>query len=573
MQGCARLRGSMPGRMWVAGLLFSVATGCSVDEPTAVRPLAAERPLRSQSASEGADALTRWETLGDDSLWKHVEASGGVVDVGLRQPGQAAGLRRGRVLVNAAHRAAGRGAIAAIPGTEVLSVDTLLPIVTLRLRDRAALARLRKLPHVEYVEPGFFTPVNGRNFSFAELASGCGTGGYAGPRDEYYVAPYDLVPWNYRRMKIDSAWAWASGRGVTVGLVDTGVDSDQPQFNEYFATGWSSGRTFEKFATDRSTDTRIWHDDCGHGTRMASVVGAPRNGGGTLGVAWGANLVAVRVDNDVILNQVAATREGIRLAATKARIVTLAFGTWAHYSSIAQELEYWYFNTDRIMLAAAGTYPCFDWLKPVSFPGTLQTVWTVAAFDETGGLACNSGRGHDVDFAAFTNQPVHGLWRDAPTYTYTGISGSSGATAVMAGLAALYLERNPGASRDRVQAALIAAASPTGWRSPYYGYGVPDAVCLMGVLCAAWVEGPTLIQASGNYTWTIRHSGGSGPFTYQWDTGSKSNSISRYVSVYPGMSEYLLTLTATVRDAQSGRTFTMQVPVVVRDPYGCPTCA
>lgn len=479
-------------------------------------------------------------------------------------------MRRGRVLLTLAQRQAERGTMAALGGIEVVSVDSVLPILRLRLRDRDILARLRKLPQVEYVEPGTFTRVAGREAQFSDLASGCGINGYSGNMSEWYVAPYDLVPWNYRLMKVDSAWAWASGRGVTVGLVDTGLDQNQVELNERFAQGWSAGRTIEKRATNLANSVAPWQDDCGHGTKMASVIAAPRNGYGTLGVAWGANLFTVRVDNDVILSNVEATRLGIRLAAQNARIVTMAFGTWAYYTSIAQELEYWYFNSDRILLAAAGTYPCIDWVKTVSFPGTLPTVFTVAAFDETGSLACNSGRGPDVEFAAYTNQPVHGLYYQ--NYVYNGLSGSSGATAVIAGLTALYLERNPTASRDRVLSVLIAAASPTGARHPYYGYGIPNAVCLMGQLCSAWIEGTNLIQSSGTYTWTIRHSGGSGPFTYQWDNGSTGNTISRHVVVTPGMAEYMFTVTATVRDTQSGRSFTVPVPVVVRDPYGCPTC-
>ncbi len=303
---------------------------------------------------------------------------------------------------------------------------------------------------------------------------------------------------------------------------------------------------------------------------MASAIAAPRNGRGTLGVAWGADLFAVRVDNDVLLTEVEATRMGIRLAAQNSRIITLAFGTWAYYSSISSELEYWYFNSDRVFFAAAGTYPCLDWFKAVSFPGTLETVLTVAAIDASGALACNSGRGYDVDFTAYAPQPVHGSYQLGNQLA--GLGGSSGATAVLAGLAALYVSLHPDASRTRVMTALISAASPTGGRSPIHGFGAPNALCLVGMLCAAWIEGPNLIQSSGTYQWTLKHTGGSGSFTYQWNDGSTSTSTSRHVIVSPGMSEYMFTVTATVRDTQTGRMFTIDVPVVVRDPYQCPTC-
>ncbi len=524
---------------------------------------------------QGGESLTRWATLGDDSLWKHVEASNGVVDVGLRQPGHANGLRRGRVQVTAGHRANGRSAIAGIRGVEIISADTLLPILKVRVRSTAALARLRKLPHVEYVEPGAFTSVrtSRRALAWNDLEMGCSTTGYAGPTTNGVVAPGDLLPWNYRAMRIDSAWAFgATGRGITVGVVDTGLDDGQIEMNERFSTGWSTGRTFTKEATKPRTGVQNpWDDTCGHGTRMASVVGAPRNGYGMLGVAWGANLYGVRVDDDVVLTEVEATRLGIRRAAEQSHVLTMAFGTWAHYSSIAQEIEYWYYNSERVMLAAAGTYPCWDPVKVVSFPGTLSTVVTVAALDEMGGISCNSGRGHQVDFAAFTNQPAMGLGHLGPGLV--GLGGSSGATAVIAGMTALYLENNPLATRSQVLSALTAAASPTGFRSPITGFGAPNGLCLVGQMCAAWIEGPTLIQSSGTYSWSARQMGSKGTVTYTWDTGATTPDVSRYVSVTPGMAEYTFSVTVTIRDTRSGRTYTVSRPVVVRDPYGCPTCA
>ena len=58
--------------------------------------------------------------------------------------------------------------------------------------------------------------------------------------------------------------------------------------NANFATGMSSGRTIVKDATSYAVQPVIWHDTCGHGTRLASVIAGPRNGQSILGVAWGA---------------------------------------------------------------------------------------------------------------------------------------------------------------------------------------------------------------------------------------------------------------------------------------------
>lgn len=570
MKGPARSRSPVPGRtVWFA-VAWWVAAGCSVDEPMQPQKSGLSRPAPAVAGGESAGDVRRWSDLGDDSLWNHVQEAGGMVDVGLRQPGRRAGMQRGRILVSLADRASGRDAIAAIRGVAVVSADTLLPILRVRLDDRAALARLRRLPQVEYVEPGTFTGAAAVTGARWHDGSGCSSHEYDGPWINTVIAPGDILPWNYSRMWIDSAWTYSTGRGVMVGIVDTGLDQWNIELNQNFNTGWSTGRQFIKEATRPTFGTLPWHDTCGHGTRMASVIAGPRNGWGTLGVAYGADLYTVRVDNDVFLSEVDATRMGIRRAATNARVVTLGFGTTFAYTSIIQELDYWYFNTDRIIFAVAGTSPCWEPVKTVTFPGNLTTVITVTAFDETGSIACNAHRGSQVDFAAYTDQPAEG--RAFLYGAMAGLSGSSGATAVMAGITALYLGRNQGASRDEVLTALTASASPTGGRSPLWGFGVPNVLCLMGELCTAWIEGPNLIQSSGTYTWTVRHIRSPGPFSYQWSGGESSQTITRYVPVTPGMQEYSFTLGVTVRDLRSGRTRVDTRPVMVRDPYGCPTC-
>lgn len=571
MKGPARSRSPVPGRT-VLCVLCWVAAGCSLDEPTI--PKSGVMPAPAIAGNEsGAAAIRRFSDLDDDSLWARVERSAGLMDVGLRQPGRRSGMSRGRVIVAHGDRVAGRAAVAAIPGVDVIDTDSLLPILKVRVRTPAAMRRLRRLPQVEYAEPGAFTDAPSRHgLAFQDLELGCSVGVYGGPGGNGW-APItgDVLPWNYRIMAIDSAWNYSSGRGVRVGLVDTGVDEGVRELNEDFATGWSTGRTFDKtFTSPAIGNANPWHDTCGHGTRMASVVAAPRNSAWMLGVAYGADLLAVRVDNDVILNQVSETRMGIRIAATSSRIVTLAFGSPFYYSSIAQELEWWYYNSDVVAFAAAGTSPCWDAFKQVVFPGNLPYVTTVTGFDGTGSLACNAHYGPDVDFAAFTDQPAVGL--SSLGHDFAGLSGSSGATAVLAGMAALYFSKNPSASRTQLLSALTVAASPTGGRSPLWGFGVPNALCLMGELCTAWIEGPTLIQTSGMYTWTVYQRSSPGPVTYQWSSGEKTQTISRYISVTPGMPEYLMTLSVTVRDKRNGRTRIDSKPVVVRDPYGCPTC-
>ena len=84
-----------------------------------------------------------------------------------------------------------------------------------------------------------------------------------------------------------SAWAdGTTGTGVTIAVVDTGVDADSPEF-----AGRFSSRSVDIYGRNRSISGS---DD--HGTNVAMVAAAARDGEGILGIAWGANVLAIRAD-------------------------------------------------------------------------------------------------------------------------------------------------------------------------------------------------------------------------------------------------------------------------------------
>jgi hypothetical protein len=86
-----------------------------------------------------------------------------------------------------------------------------------------------------------------------------------------------------------SAWSagW-SGQGVTIAIVDTGIDVDSPEF-----AGRLSSASRDMFAsTGRSLDAT---DD--HGTNVAMVAAAARDNTGILGIAWSATIMALRSDD------------------------------------------------------------------------------------------------------------------------------------------------------------------------------------------------------------------------------------------------------------------------------------
>lgn len=111
------------------------------------------------------------------------------------------------------------------------------------------------------------------------------------------VAPkprVDLDTAEYRRsnsaVAVNALPAWqagVSGKGVTIGVIDSGIDHGSPEF---------SGRISSQ-SRDVTGMGRTISDTHGHGTAVAMVAAAGRNGAGTVGIAPEATLAVMRADN------------------------------------------------------------------------------------------------------------------------------------------------------------------------------------------------------------------------------------------------------------------------------------
>ncbi len=101
----------------------------------------------------------------------------------------------------------------------------------------------------------------------------------------------------------DGAWKQATGRGVTVGIIDTGVDASHPDLAANFSHELSRNFTMDIPAIDGPCEVATCVDPAdvdegGHGTHVAGTVAAARNGVGIAGVAPDATLVNVRAGQD-----------------------------------------------------------------------------------------------------------------------------------------------------------------------------------------------------------------------------------------------------------------------------------
>ena len=88
----------------------------------------------------------------------------------------------------------------------------------------------------------------------------------------------------------NAAYAWNlgwSGQGVTIAIVDTGIDVTSPEF-----AGRISGASRDMFD---ATSTRGFNATDDHGTNVAMVAAAARDNTGILGIAWNATILALRI--------------------------------------------------------------------------------------------------------------------------------------------------------------------------------------------------------------------------------------------------------------------------------------
>ena len=411
-------------------------------ERVPIQPLRppAPQPGLERGQAQSRDARAAWRAKSDSALWASI-SRGGIAVVGLRAPGTDRGVVKGRVLINECEQRSAENGLASLPGVTILDRDRRLPILLIKIEDLASLQRLRRMPQIDYIEPD-------RDYSIPAwrvYQNGCRGAGFGGQR--ITVSPGDQFGSRANEHQIVQAWAQSNGSGVTIGLVDTGADPVQPQLHGEFDDGMSGGRT----ATYSSTRGRNYYDNCGHGTQMAGVMTAPRDGRNVVGVAWGANLFSVRAQDDPWADffSVTQTRLGIAQAAAKTKLVVFGFGTPGEgYSSIEDEIAHWYYNADRLFVAPSGNFP--NWCPPfecrvdVMFPARLSTVTAVTS------THCEDCIwGDEVDYHGHSGNPTTG----AINIGHADIGSSSqtsGATAVIGGILALVWSKYPTFSRDQV---------------------------------------------------------------------------------------------------------------------------
>lgn len=268
---------------------------------------------------------------------------------------------------------------------------------------------------------------------------------------------------------------------VDVAVLDSGIESSHPDLNVVGGMNCGKGTSYEDYAY--------------HGTHVAGTIGALDNGIGAVGVAPGARLWAVKVLTDEGFGSTAMILCGIDWVTAHADTIEVANmslgdkGTddgncgyskkdpmhQAICQSVAAGVTYVVAAGNDSQDAAEKIPAAYDEVITVSAladfngqPGGGAAPSCRFEVDDT--LADFSNYGADVDIAA----PGVCNYSTTVGNGYRYMDGTSSASPHVAGAAALYKARNPGASPADIRAAIIAAAEPgpTGDDPDMYPEGV-----------------------------------------------------------------------------------------------------
>jgi subtilisin family serine protease len=234
-----------------------------------------------------------------------------------------------------------------------------------------------------------------------------------------------------------------TGAGVTAYIIDTGIRFDHSEFG---------GRAVSGF--DAVTSGGNAADCNGHGTHVSGTVG-----GATYGVAKGVRLVAVRVLGCTGSGSTSGVIAGIDWVTSNHATGQPAVANMSLGGSASTALD----NAVRNSIADGVSYAIAagngnqggiaqDACK--YSPARVAEAMTIGATDKTDRKASWSNYGNCVDWFA-PGVSITSAWYTSTTATNT-ISGTSMATPHTTGVAALYLQTNPGASPQQVRDALYA---------------------------------------------------------------------------------------------------------------------
>jgi thermitase len=353
--------------------------------------------------------------------------------------------------------------------------------------------------------------------------------------------------WHLAKIGAPAAWDSSLGRGVTIAVLDSGVNVNHPDLKDRIVPGYNlySG----------NTDVT---DVCGHGTAVAGTAAATSNNAtGVAGVAGGASIMPLRIaysDSTGCHAYFSTIASGITYAADHgARIANVSYTGIAGSSAILSAARYMN-GKGGLVFVSAGNNNIDENVTPD------PALVIVSATDANDAKASFSSWGSFVTVSA----PGTYIWTTNNALGYSQWNGTSFSAPVTAGVAALMMAARPDLGGDRIESLMYSTAVDLGaaGRDPVFGYGRVDAAAALRATVAyqspvdstapvAAIAAPlangsvsglvgVTVNASDNVgvsrvdlvvNGTVVATDTGAPYTFSWNSAGAANGMANLVAV------------------------------------------
>ena len=319
--------------------------------------------------------------------------------------------------------------VAPRPGQEV-ALDAALDASALQVIERDAISGAVRVRVPGGIEVAWIDQLtNWPSVAYAER-NGLGQGGLV-PDDTHYFRQYHLENTNGADIQAVDAWDITTGSSsVVVAVLDTGIDSDHPEF-----AGRIDPDGFDFVNEDADPEA-----DHPHGTWVSGCVGANAdNAFGVAGVDWNCMILPVKVLNASNGGTTFDLSQALNYCATQADVdvVCMSLINYPNVQILRDALAAAR-TAEKILVACAGNGGIGN--ADVSWPGASPDTISIGATTRQDIRASFSGTGSALDFVA-AGQGVITTQHDTFNDTFASVSGCSFATPITSGVVSLLLAR------------------------------------------------------------------------------------------------------------------------------------
>lgn len=297
--------------------------------------------------------------------------------------------------------------------------------------------------------------------------------------------------WNMTAARFPEAWATATGQGVMVAVIDSGVDAQHPDLAANLLPGIDETAAFGIADTLDGTDY-AGRDSVGHGTHVSGIIGAVTDNG--LGVAGGAphvRILPIKVTDGEFTDDERLAKGVADAVAAGAKVINMSIGGAATPKpSFKDAVDLALANGVTVVVAAGNDSASLD------YPASEHGVIAVGAALSSGEKAHYSNFGPGLTLIApgggQSSSEGPAVYSTLPTYwcemtaqygkDYGAVPGTSMAAPHVTAAVALLLEREPTLTPAQIWTRV---ASTTSGRSlmgfdPNRGFGELDAAAVLG---------------------------------------------------------------------------------------------